>query len=299
MSREEVGSQRSAVSSQEPDSYSHHPVTPPLHHFPTRSFPNPLTLLMLAVYAFLYAPIVVLVLFSFNDSQFTADWEGFTLEWYGRVFGDREWMRTGWNSIVIAFWSTLLATVFGTMTALGLERIRANPKRVALSILYLPIIAPDLIMGISLAIFFIVLGVPLSRITVIIAHVAFNISFVTVVVRARLRNLNPQLEEAALDLGATRWRAFWRVILPLLMPGVVSGALLAFTNSIDDFVITYFTAGPGATTLSLKIFSTVRFGVPPEVNAISALLLTNSTLLVLLSVALGNRDRQRVVESAP
>jgi spermidine/putrescine transport system permease protein len=252
-----------------------------------------------AVYLFLYAPIVVLVVFSFNDSQFTAQWEGATLRWYGSLLGNRDWFRTGWNSLVIAGVSTALATTLGTMAAMALERTRFRAKHMAVMTLYLPIVVPDLIMGIALAVFYSavaraawsVLGIRLSlgKATVIFAHVAFNISFVAVVVRARFRGIPEFLEEAALDLGATRWQAFWRVQSPLLAPGILSGALLAFTNSIDDFVVTYFTAGPGATTLSLKIFSTLRFGVTPEVNAISALLLANSTLLVLLSMALGQR----------
>jgi spermidine/putrescine transport system permease protein len=247
---------------------------------------------MAAVYVFLYAPIAILVLFSFNDSQFTARWEGFTFEWYGRLFRDREWVRTGWNSLYIALVSTLLSTVMGTLTALGLERARLRAKGLLVGVVYLPILVPDLIMGISLAIFFFWTGMGLGKTTVILAHVTFNISFVTVVVRARLRTLEPRLEEAALDLGATRWKAFWRVQFPLMAPAILSGALLAFTNSIDDFVVTYFTAGPGATTLSLKIFSTVRFGVPPEVNAISALLFLNSTVLVLLSLAMSRRGER-------
>lgn len=242
------------------------------------------------VYIFLYAPIGVLVLFSFNDSQFTARWEGFTLEWYGRLFRDREWLRTGWNTLLIALVSTVLSTGMGTLTALGLERARLQrAKGLLLGFIYLPIVIPDLIMGISLAIFFFWAGMGLGKTTVILAHVTFNISFVAVVVRARLRTLEPHLEEVALDLGATRWKAFWRVQFPLIAPAVFSGALLAFTNSVDDFVVTYFTAGPGATTLSLKIFSTVRFGVPPEVNAVSALLFLNSTVLVLLSLALSQK----------
>jgi spermidine/putrescine transport system permease protein len=244
---------------------------------------------MVAVYLFLYAPIGVLVLFSFNDSQFTAQWKGFTLEWYRRLFGDREWARATWNSLSIAIASTALSTAIGTLTALGLERARLRAKGMLMGIVYLPIVVPDLIMGISLALFFFWMGVGLGKTTVILAHVTFNIAFVTVVVRARLRTLEPHLEEAALDLGATRWKAFWRVQFPLLAPAILSGALLAFTNSIDDFVVTYFTAGPGATTLSLKIFSTVRFGVPPEVNAVSALLLLNSAVLILLSLALSQR----------
>lgn len=252
-----------------------------------------------AVYLFLYAPIVVLVVFSFNDARFTARWEGATLRWYGALLGNPDWLRTGWNSLVIASVSTALATILGTMAALALERSRFRAKGMAVTTLYLPIIVPDLIMGIALAVFYSgaskvagsAFGVRLSlgKATVIFAHVAFNISFVAVVVRARFRGIPESLEEAALDLGATRWQAFWRVQFPLLSPGILSGALLAFTNSVDDFVVTYFTAGPGATTLSLKIFSTLRFGVTPEVNAISALLLANSTLLVLLSMAFAQR----------
>jgi spermidine/putrescine transport system permease protein len=263
-----------------------------------RSFPW-LSLPMGGVYLFLYAPIAVLVVFSFNDSEFTAQWEGATLRWYGSLLGNRDWLRTGWNSLVIAGVSTALAVTFGTMAAMALERTRFRAKQMTVMALYLPIVVPDLIMGIALAVFYGAVArtawslfgirLPLGKATVVFAHVAFNISFVAVVVRARFRGIPESLEEAALDLGATRWQAFWRVQFPLLAPGIFSGGLLAFTNSIDDFVVTYFTAGPGATTLSLKIFSTLRFGVTPEVNAISALLLANSTLLVLLSMALGQR----------
>ncbi|MDA1190825.1 MAG: ABC transporter permease [Candidatus Poribacteria bacterium] len=252
----------------------------------TRVFRSWLSPWMFGVYLFLYAPIVVLIVFSFNDSRFTAEWAGFTTKWYGALFSNREWVRTGWNSLVIASISTVTATALGTMVALGLERTRFRAKSAAVALLYLPIVVPDLIMGISLAVFYFWTGIELGKKTVVFAHVAFNISFVAVIVRARIRSLPPQLEEAALDLGATRWVAFWRVQFPLISSAVMSGALLAFTNSIDDFVVTYFTAGPGATTLSLKIFSTVRFGVTPEVNAVSALLLLNSTVLILLSLAM-------------
>ena len=241
------------------------------------------------VYVFLYTPILVLIVFSFNDSRFTAEWSGFTTRWYGALFHNREWLRTGWNSLSIGVVSTGIATVFGTMAALGLERTRFRARGAAVAMLYLPIVVPDLILGISLAVFYFWTGIPLGRSTVVFAHVAYNVSFVAVVVRARVRALPPQLEEAARDLGANRWTAFWRVEFPLMAPAVLSGALLAFTNSIDDFVVTYFTAGPGATTLSLRIFSTLRFGLTPEVNAVSALLLTNSMVLLLLAIALGRR----------
>ena len=244
---------------------------------------------MTGVYGFLYAPILLLVVFSFNDSRFTSEWHGFTLRWYGNVLGSREWLGAAWTTAQIAVMSAGLATCLGTTAALGLERTRFKARAAAVSLLYLPIVVPDLILGISLAVFYRWAGIPIGKWTVVLAHVVFNTSFVAVVVRARVRDIPISLEEAALDLGATRWTAFWKVQLPLIAPGVLSGALLAFTSSLDDFVITYFTAGPGATTLSLRIFSTVRFGVTPEVNAVSALLLVNSALLVLLALALTAR----------
>ena len=237
-------------------------------------------------YVFLYAPIIVLVVFSFNSSRFVSSWEGFSLRWYRVLFADAAMGTALRNSLVVAFSSTAISTVFGTMVALAMERYRFFGKTAFDALLYLPIIIPDIAMAVMLLLFFVMSRMGLSLMTIIIAHVAFNISFVAVVVRARLVGFDRSLEEAAQDLGANELQTFWYVTLPLLMPGILGGALLAFTLSLDDFVITFFTAGVGATTLPLRIYSMVKLGITPEINAISSLLLLASMTLVMLSLIL-------------
>jgi len=237
-------------------------------------------------YVFLYAPILILVIFSFNSSRFVSTWEGFSFRWYGELFRDAAIMAALKNSLIVAVISTLISTLFGTMAALVMERYQFGGKLALDALLYLPIIIPEIAMAVMLLLFFVLARVTLSLSTVIIAHVAFNISFVTVVVRARLVGFDRRLEEAAQDLGANELQTFWHVTLPLLMPGILGGALLAFTLSLDDFVITFFTAGVGATTLPLRIYSMVKLGITPEINAVSTLLVVASMSLLLLSVFL-------------
>lgn len=236
------------------------------------------------IYTFLYAPIVILILFSFNNSRLNAVWRGFTLDWYKTLIHDEAIIRAGKNSLIVSLSSTFISTIIGTITAFGLERYKFRLKSIYTGLIYLPIIIPDLVMAISLLIFYTKIRLPLGLMSIIMAHVAFNISFVTVVVRARLRGFDKTLEEAAMDLGANEFTTFRKVTLPLIAPGVLGGALLAFTLSIDDFVITYFTAGTGSDTLPLRIFSMVRFGITPEINAVSSILLLNSIVFVLLSL---------------
>ncbi|HLO48430.1 MAG TPA: ABC transporter permease [Kamptonema sp.] len=262
-------------------------------------------------FAFLYLPILILIIYSFNTSRSNAVWRGFTLDWYRSLFAGAGVIVLGsaegtanisdaglWsalnNSLLIATISTLIATIFGTMIALALERFRFPGRRALETLLFLPIIIPEITLGISLLVFFtlvfrlvenltglrLTLGLP----TVIIGHIAFNISFVTITVRARLAELDPALEEAALDLGANEWRTFWRVILPLIWPGIFSAALLAFTLSLDDFVVSFFTSGVGSTTLPLFVYGMIKFTVTPAINAISTLMLLFSLLLVVSSL---------------
>ena len=232
-----------------------------------------LTWLAIGIFLFLYLPIVVLVIYSFNANDVVGVWTGFSTEWYVQLVSDRAMRSALGVSLWVAVWSTVVSTVLGTLAALVLERFRFWGKLTFDAVLYLPIIIPDIVMALSTLLFFIMFSVPLSRYTILIAHVAFNISFVAVVVRARLADMDLRLEEAAADLGANEWVTFRRVTLPLLMPGVISGALLAFTLSLDDFVITFFVSGPGSTTLPVRVYSMIRFGVTPEVNAISTLML--------------------------
>jgi spermidine/putrescine transport system permease protein len=252
---------------------------------------NKRALLWLAVglFLFLYIPILILIIFSFNESSQIGLWTGFSWRWYGELFRDEAVLQALRLSLWVAFWSTLISTFLGTLTALAMERHRFWGKITYDAILYLPIIIPDIVMALSTLLFFVVLGVALSRYTILIAHVAFNISFVAIVVRARLADMSSTLEEAAADLGANEWQTFRRVTMPLLTPGIVSGALLAFTLSLDDFVITFFVAGPGSTTLPVRVYSMIRFGLTPEVNAVSTLMFFGSTLLVVISLFLQRR----------
>jgi spermidine/putrescine transport system permease protein len=237
-------------------------------------------------YLFLYAPIIILIIFSFNSSRFVSAWEGFSFRWYGELFKDAAMGAALKNSLIVAVVSTLLSTVFGTMVSLAMERNRFWGKMAFDALLYLPIIIPDIAMAVMLLLFFVLSKFSLSLVTIIISHVAFNISFVAVVVRARLVGFDRSLEEAAQDLGANELQTFWHVTLPLLMPGILGGALLAFTLSLDDFVITFFTAGVGSTTLPLRIYSMVKLGVTPEINAISTLLVLASMTLLMVSLFL-------------
>ncbi|MEG4443872.1 ABC transporter permease [Microcoleus sp. AT9_B5] len=254
--------------------------------------------------AFLYLPILILIIYSFNASRFNAVWRGFTLDWYRSLFSNAGatiatsssagiWTALN-NSLLIAAISTVLATIFGTMLALALERFHFPGRKAVEALLFLPIIMPEITIGISLLVFFTLvfrivenltgirlnLGLP----TVIIGHIVFNISFVTITVRARLAELDPQLEQAAFDLGANEWRAFWRITLPLIWPAIFSAALLAFTLSLDDFVVTFFTTGVGSMTLPLFVYGMIKFAVTPAINAISTLMLLASLLLVVSSL---------------
>lgn len=248
-------------------------------------------------YLFLYTPIIIVVFFSFNASRSTAQWSGFSLEWYREMIADEQIALALWNSLFVAVVSTVVSTVLGTLAAMAMERFLFRGKLLMDALLYLPIIIPDIAMAIMLLLFFnlsgigfepwrldlfgIRLAVPYS---VIIGHVAFNISFVAVVVRARLSQMDRTLEEAAHDLYANNWRTFRRVTLPMMMPGILGGALLAFTLSLDDFVITFFTSGAGFNTLPVRVFGMIKKGVTPKINAVSSLMLAGSLLLVIISL---------------
>ncbi len=221
------------------------------------------------VYAYIYLPILILVVFSFNTQKLNIHWEGFTLAWYEKLFHDGQVLLATRNTLIIAVVSTLVATIIGTMAALALQRYRFRGYNISETVLYIPVVIPEVVMGISLLVFFSMINFKLGLTTIALSHIAFNVPFVALVVRARLHGFDKTIEEASMDLGATEIVTFWRVTLPTIMPGVLSGAMLAFTLSLDDYVITYFTAGPGSTTLPLRIFSMVRFAVTPEVNALS------------------------------
>ncbi len=234
-------------------------------------------------YLFLHLPVLVLVVFSFNDSRFGAAWSGFTLEWYRRLLDRPDLLAGLRGSFLVGLTSAAIATGLGTLLALGLARGRFRRARAVEGLLYLPLVTPEILVGISLLLLFALSGVPLGYGTIVIAHVAFSVSFVAVVVRARLEGMDRALEEAALTLGADEAAAFRTVTLPLLGPGILAGALLAFTLSFDDFVITSFVAGSGATTLPLVVYSMARRTVEPSINAVSTVVLAVTAVLLLLA----------------
>ncbi len=246
------------------------------------------------VYAFFYLPIAVLVFFSFSDSRNVGRWGGFTLHWYGDFADNQPLQHALKVSLKVALVSTILSVILGTMAALALERAKFRSQRIFDALLYLPIIIPDVTMAVMLLLFFsqlfnaldVMFGIQLTKGigTIVISHVAFNISFVSVVVRARLAGMDDGLEEAALDLYASRWKSFRYVTLPLIMPGVAGGGLLALTMSLDDVVITQFVSGPGSTTLPVHVFGLIRRGVTPLINSVSVVILAASIALVLLSM---------------
>jgi spermidine/putrescine transport system permease protein len=245
------------------------------------------------VYVFLYAPIAILVVFSFNRGKQTAVWEGGTLEWYRSLVANDLIQAAVRNSLIVGVVSTAVATVVGTLVALALGRYAFRGLGFTRSLLYLPIIIPEIVVGAALVTFFGVAAFRLSLATVVIAHIVFSISYVAIVVRARLSGFDRSLEEAALDLGARPLETFWRVTLPLIAPGIVAGALLSFTISIDDYVITSFVAGVGATTLPLQIYSMLKVGVTPEVNAVSTLLFAATVVLIVVAQRLQQPPAER------
>jgi spermidine/putrescine transport system permease protein len=234
-----------------------------------------------AVYVFLYAPILVLVALSFNKAGLPTAWGGFSTEWYGKLAGNPKILSAALNTLIVALASTGLATALGTLLAIGIERGKSRASLDAL--LFAPMIIPDIVLAIALLSFYSLLKFSLGLHSIILAHTVFNIAFVTAVVRARLKSFDWSLAEASRDLGAGAWTSFWRITFPLILPAVIAAALLAFTLSIDEFIIAYFTsgAGPASTTLPMQIYSMIRFGVTPEVNALASILMGTSLALLL------------------
>ena len=234
----------------------------------------------IAVLVFFYLPILVLIVHSFNASRFSGSWEGFSWRWYIRLFTERDIWHALRNTLVVAVGVTLVSMVLGTVAAFALHRYHSRLQRVHYTLIYTPLVVPDILMGMSLLLFFVALGVQLGLFTIFLAHTSFCVSYVAMVVLARLQDFDFSVIEAAQDLGANWWTATWRVLLPLLAPGIAAGGLLAFTLSIDDFVITFFVTGPGATTLPIQIYSMIKHGSPPIINALSTILLLVTFLVV-------------------
>lgn len=237
----------------------------------------------LAILAFLYLPLLILAMYSFNESRINAVWTGFTFSWYESLFQNRRVLEALINSLFIAVISTIVSTTIGTMTALALNRYQYKYKAAINSLLYLPILIPEIVMGLSLLVLFAQTQVALGKTTLILAHITFCVSFVVITVNARLEGMRNELEQAAMDLYATPWQTFRYVTFPLALPGIVAGALIAFTLSIDDFIISFFVAGPNSTTLPLYIYAMVKRGISPEINALSTLLMFATITLVVIA----------------
>jgi spermidine/putrescine transport system permease protein len=257
----------------------------------------PLRLWLAGVGLFLYLPLLGMMVFSFNDSKRTTVWRGFSTHWYGALFEDTDLLLAFGNSLTIALLSTLISLVLGTMLALLLWRFRFPGKAGLEGMLTLPIVVPEICLGVAFLVFFSTifrwpaeLPWPLNLGAITIAHVSFSFSFVALVVRARLAGFNRDFEEAARDLGASEWQIFRDILLPHLQPGLIAGALLAFTLSLDDFVITFFTSGPDTVTFPIKVYAMVRFSVTPEVNAASTLLIVLTAGLTALALKLQGTD---------
>lgn len=237
----------------------------------------------LAIYLFLYAPIAVLVIFSFNRSRLSARWLGFTTEWYAALWRNDQIFQSLLNSLIVAFAVTIVCVGFGTLAALVMARARLHGRGWLDALVYLPLVIPEIVIAVAMVIFFALLHFDLSLWTIIVAHITFCISYVIIVVGARLAGMDRSLEEAALDLGANEWTAFFRVTLPIAAPGVLSAALLVFTTSFDDYLITSFVSGVGSTTLPLQIYSMLKRGITPEINAVSTAILLATVPLVYIA----------------
>ncbi len=244
------------------------------------------------VYAFLYSPIIIVIIYSFNNAKYSTDWRGFTLKWYQLLSRNDSLLDSALNSFMVGSIAATLATILGVLASIALRRYRFPGRKVLYSSVYVLTVSPDIVMGISLLIFFIAFSVDLGFLTLLIAHTTLALPFVTITVLARLAEFDESVVEAARDLGASEWQAFYHVILPMIWPAVLAGWLLAFTLSMDDVLISFFVTGPSFEILPLKIYSMVRLGMKPDVNALSAIMFGVTVVLVILAWTLG-RGRKK------
>lgn len=253
------------------------------------------------IFLFLYAPIVVLVAYSFNESRSRGRWEGFTLRWYAELFRDAEVLRALYNTLAIAILSAAIATVIGTAAAIGIHDMKRVKKAIVINLTYLPVLNPDIVTGVSLMLLFVFTRaftrIGLGFFTMLLAHITFNIPYVILSVMPKLKQLNKHIYEAALDLGATPFCALRKVVVPELMPGILTGFLLAFTLSIDDFVISFFTTGSGVSNISIYVYSMARRGVNPKINALSTIMFITVLILLLIVNKRMDKDNFKAKES--
>lgn len=253
---------------------------------------------LLLIFAFLYAPIAVLALYSFNNSRSRGTWSGFTLKWYQMMLQDQQILSSLYNSLTIGLIAAVAATVIGTLAAFGIHHMKRLPKATMMNLTYLPVLNPDIVTGISFMLLFIFIQLQLGYFTLLLAHITFNIPYVILSVLPKIRQLDKNLFEAALDLGATPLQAFLKIIFPEILPGVITGMLLAFTLSLDDFVISFFTTGSGVSTLSITIYSMARRGINPKINALSTLMFgCVLTLLVIVNMSMSREKPVKIKEA--
>lgn len=235
------------------------------------------------VLLFLYLPILVLVFFSFNTSKLNVVFRGFTFKWYKELFMNIDLLEAFRNTMIVSITSTIISTIIGTISAIGLKKFDFKGKKIINEILYVPIVIPEIVLGIALLSIFTLTKIELGFFTLILSHISFSIPFVIISVKGVLESINPNLELSCADLGANSWQTFFYVTLPMLMPGIKSGAMLAFTLSLDDVIISYFTAGPHSNTLPLKIYSMIKGGISPDVNALTTIMLLVTCLILFIS----------------
>lgn len=257
----------------------------------TRSLP--FRLILVAVFGFLYLPIAVLVLLSFNEAGLPTAWSGFSLKWYASLAENKDILGAAWNTLVVGVFTTVISTVLGTMLAIGIESRRRKSASLE-ALIFAPMVIPDIVLAVALLTFFSRLDITLGLHTIIISHVIFDLAFVSSIVRARLKHFDYSIVEASRDLGASPWTTFWRITFPVLAPAIIAGALLAFTLSVDEFIIAFFTAGAGrgSITLPIQIYSMIRFGVTPEINALATIVMGVSALALILSQWLNKEQMQ-------
>ncbi|MCV3767691.1 ABC transporter permease [Rhizobium sp. TRM95796] len=257
----------------------------------TRSLP--FRLILVAVFGFLYLPIAVLVLLSFNEAGLPTAWSGFSLKWYASLAENKDILGAAWNTLVVGVFATVISTVLGAMLAIGIESRRRKSASLE-ALIFAPMVIPDIVLAVALLTFFSRLDITLGLHTIIISHVIFDLAFVSSIVRARLKHFDYSIVEASRDLGASPWTSFWRITFPVLAPAIVAGALLAFTLSVDEFIIAFFTAGAGrgSITLPIQIYSMIRFGVTPEINALATIVMGVSALALILSQWLNKEQMQ-------
>ena len=234
------------------------------------------------IFIFLYAPIITLIVLSFNKSKTRAKWGGFTLQWYTSLFENDAILQALWNTLVIALLSALVATLIGTIACIAMQGMKKKYRSILMGITNIPMLNAEIVTGISLMLLFISFEVKFGFMTILLAHITFNIPYVILSVMPRMKQLNPSTYEAALDLGASHMQAFFKVVFPDLLPGILSGFLMAFTMSLDDFIITHFTKGPGIDTLSTKIYTEVKKGIKPEMYSLSTIIFVTVLILLLL-----------------